>query len=461
MIYTVYCDDALVYDKNFPELQIYNTSLNLELNKTGTFSFTMFETHPEYDNLSKLKSIVKVYRDSTLIFCGRILNVNYGIHNEKQVTCEGELAFLLDSIQRPYDFMSGDLHTTITELFTFFITNHNAQVESEHRFLVGNVTVTDPNDYIVRSDSTYMNTWNSINEKLIKPLGGFLNVRHETNGVYIDYLADFSNVNSQKIEFGENLIDFSKIVKGEDVATAIIPLGARINNTEERLTIKSVNDNSDYVYNQTAVNLYGWIYKTHIWDDVTIPLNLKRKAEQLLSDSVNLALSIEVSAVDLSLLNVDIESFNLGEYIHVISRPHGVDSNFLVKKMKLDIACPTANKLTLGSTYSTFTEQTSGNNQSITTLTDVYESLTTANKSQINEMKNYIRINDASSNMELGKNNNSSSLKIQTDKISYLENGVEAAYFSGGKVVINDRLDFGSFSFELQDNGNLRLLHNT
>lgn len=360
MIYKVFCDGYLIHDSRNDELNIFNGQVDLEVNKTGSFAFTIYPDNKNFNSLKKLKPIIKVFQDDYLLFRGRILNDEQGIYNEKKITCEGELAFLVDSIQRPYDFMSGELHTTVSELFTFFINNHNSQVEEEKRFKVGNITVVDSNNYIVRSDSTYMNTWDSINKKLIESLGGYLFVRHEEDGNYIDYLADFDTLSTQKIEFGKNLLDFSKVIKGEDIATAIIPLGAKISeDSEEKLTISSVNNGVDYVFDQAAVDEYGLIFKTVEHSNVTIASNLLTKAYEDLSNAVNLLVSIDLTAVDLSAINMDVSSFRLGTYVRVISRPNNLDSNFLVKKLSISLSSVAGNKLTLGSTYSTFTEQTS------------------------------------------------------------------------------------------------------
>ena len=121
-MYKVYSDEYLIYDSEYETLKIFNPKLDLELNRTGTFNFLIYPEHPYFNKLEKLNSIIKVFQDDYLIFRGRILNDEQGFYNEKQVSCEGELAFLCDSVQRPYDFLSGDNHTTISELFTFFIT---------------------------------------------------------------------------------------------------------------------------------------------------------------------------------------------------------------------------------------------------------------------------------------------------------------------------------------------------
>ena len=104
MVYRVYCDEQLLYHSRLENLRIFNPSLELEVNKTGSFQFTIFQDHPRYGSIRKLKSIITVYQDDYLLFRGRVLDDEVGWHNEKSVTCEGELAFLLDSIQRPYEY---------------------------------------------------------------------------------------------------------------------------------------------------------------------------------------------------------------------------------------------------------------------------------------------------------------------------------------------------------------------
>lgn len=531
MIYKVFCDEYLIHDSRNDELNIFNGQVDLELNKTGSFTFTIYPDNKNFNRLKKLKSIIQVFQDDYLLFRGRILNDEQGIYNEKKITCEGELSFLLDSIQRPYDFMSGDLHTTVSELFTFFITNHNSQVEESKRFKVGNITVVDSNNYIVRSDSTYLNTWDSINKKLIESMGGYLFVRHEADGNYIDYLADFNTLSTQKIEFGKNLLDFSKVIKGEDIATAIIPLGAKTGeDSDEKLTISSVNDGVDYVFDQAAVDEYGLIFKTVEHSDVTEASNLLTKAYEDLSNAVNLIVSIDLTAVDLSAINVNVNSFRLGTYVRVISRPNNLDSNFLVKKLSISLSNVSGNKLTLGNTYSTFTEQTSSTvsnyqntaqkvlqvENTVSTLqTDVISqsrSMIEQNSSQIvqqisedyylksdamqlaksvniqfgqtseefelrcnnfeqdlnkvasgadskfQEIRKYIHFVDG--NIVLGETGNELTLKVENDKISFLESGFEVAYFTNQKLYVIDgeylnSLQIGKFAFLPRTNGNL------
>lgn len=525
-MYQVYCDNFLLYNDQSEEYKIFNPSVELELNQTGKFDFTIYNNHPSFDQLKRLKSIIQVYQDDFLLFRGRVLNDTQGFHNEKDVECEGELAFLMDSIQRPYDFTG-----TPSELFTQFITSHNAQVDAAHQFKVGNITVTDPNDYINRSDSEYLNTFDSIQKKLIETLGGYIWIRHEADGVYIDYFAELNLLSPQNIEFGKNLIDLKRETKGEDIATAIIPLGAKLEGSEERLNITSVNNGVDYVYNQEAVDLYGWIFRVQTWDDVTLPDNLLTKSKQYLNEQIQMLYSIELDAADLATVDKTVTSFHLGTQVQVTTNPHSINQLFLVSKLSIKLLQPASNKLTLGKTIHTFTEQAvtgqisienmlvtvssnleskmnsglsetekklsaqiSATAESITStvkdetylkddidakikavssqitqtsggveirfdeLTKNIDDVAAGQDAKFEEIRKYIRFVDG--NVVIGEENNSLTLQIENDRISFLDAGAEVAYLSNNKLYVTDgefihSLQLGNFAFIPRSNGNL------
>lgn len=525
-MYKVYCDSWLLYNDQLEGYEIFNPKAELELNQIGQFDFTIYNTHPNFDRLQRLKSIITVYQDEYLLFRGRVLDDVQGFYNEKQVSCEGELAFLVDSIQRPYDFTG-----TPAELFTQFINTHNSQVDTEKQFKVGIITVTDPNDYINRADTEYLTTWESIQKKLIETLGGFVWVRHEKDGIYIDYLAELTFLAPQKIEFGKNLLDLKRQTQGAEIATAVIPLGAKEEGEESRLTISSVNNGIDYVFNQEAVDRYGWIYKKQIWDDVTEPVNLLRNGNEFLNEQIQLLFSIELDAADLATVDKTVESFHLGTSVQVTTKPHSIDQIFLVRKLSLNLLQPASNKLTLGDTIQTLTEhatrgqirtenqlvdisseieeklilglseteqrvsaQLLATSESITAtvLDEVYlkedtdaliegistqvtqtaedveirftefsqdiEAVAAGTDAQFEEISKYIRFEDG--NIILGEEGNTLTLRIENDRISFLDSGLEVAYLSNNKLYVTDgtflnSLQLGNFAFLPRTNGNL------
>ena len=121
---------------------------------------------------------------------------------------------------------------------------------TSRRFTVGQVTVTNSTDNVYRQ-SDYESTMDALQDKLLDRLGGYLVIRYGTDGTrYLDYLKEYGNVNSQRITASTNLLDMLHTVRGEDVATAIIPLGAQLDEDKvgtvtPRLTIAAANDGKD------------------------------------------------------------------------------------------------------------------------------------------------------------------------------------------------------------------------
>ena len=350
-MYRVYCDDYLLYHSTLENLKIIDPSLELELNKTGSFDFGIYPDHPYFGMIKKLKSIITVFQGDYQLFRGRVLDDEVGWHNQKTIICEGELAFLLDSILRPFSFTG-----TVAEFLSYVLTLHNAQVDANKRFQVGNVTVVGSVSY---DGEEYLSTKETLEKQLLEAFGGYLMTRTVDGVTYIDYLAEIKLLSPQKIRFGKNLLDLKRIRKGADIATVIIPLGAMTkdsegNDTGKRLTIESVNGGADFLQDVSAIAQFGTIVKSVIFEDITDPAELKRMGEAQLADSVKLWETIELSAADLATVDRDITSFHLGTMVDVESVPHGIEQRFLVSKLSLKLLDPAANKLVLGKTISTF-----------------------------------------------------------------------------------------------------------
>ena len=349
-MYKVLCDGTLMCDSRIEELALINPVVKLEENKAGSFSFIITPEHPMYDSVQKRKSLIEVYQDDELepLFCGVCIEETKDFYKQKKIYCEGEFSFFNDSIQRPACYQN----ISVRGLLEAYIDNHNSQVEESKRFTVGQVTVADQNDSLY-CFTNMESTMKCLKEDLVDDLGGFFRIRHVDGVRYLDYLAESPNTNSQGIKIGKNLMDFTTNVNSSEIATAIIPLGCKLEESsveglDVRLTIESVNDGKDYVFSQDAVNNYGWIYKTVEWDDVTTPEALKSKGEKYLSDIQFENMVIEAKAVDLHLTDVEIERFKVSDQIRVVSTPHGLNKYFKLSKLTVDLNNPEKNSITLG-----------------------------------------------------------------------------------------------------------------
>lgn len=361
-MYKITVGNSELWSPGYDKKKLISPKLSLETNKIGSLSFTIYPEHPSYDDLVKMQSIITVHQDDEILFRGRIFSDKADFRKAKKVEVEGLLGYFNDSTVRPYSYKG-----SVTGYLAVLINQHNAQQPKHKQFKRGIVTVTDPNDYIVRASSEYPQTWDEITNKLIKLLGGYIVIRYEKDGNYIDYLEDFTSVSPQKIEYAVNLLDLDNEVKADNLATCIIPLGASTQDDEgndTRVTIRSVNDGSDFVYDPVAEAIYGRITKVVTWDDVTLPQNLLTKARAYLKTAILLEATLNIKAVDLHLSDDQIQAFRIGQYIPIYSIPHGINENMLLNSFSLDLSNPASFSFSLGRTKTSFVDTQFTSNKS-------------------------------------------------------------------------------------------------
>lgn len=160
---------------------------------------------------------------------------------------------------------------------------------------------------------------------------------------------------------------------------------------KDGLTISSVNNGKDYIYDETAVKLFGWIWDTVKYDDVTLPENLLSKGQNYLSSVINESMTIELSTVDLHHLDCDIEKFHKGDLVRVISIPHKLDRYFQVSKLSLSLDNPKESKLTLGQTFSTLTQNQLKENKAIQTTISVSNADNVQTKKDVEVLKKDVK----------------------------------------------------------------------
>lgn len=525
----VYADEALVYDSRLPDYALLELNAEMGLNKGGAAYITMPPGHPAYSAFVSYKTVVTIYRDGVLQFRGRALYPTDDFQKNRTITCEGERCFFRDGVMRPYVYQDSPAN-----IFTSVVGLYNAQVEAFKQFVVGEITVTDPNNY-VRLESEAAENFAATIDKLVARCGGYITFGTNEEGQrVVNWLASVAYSNNQVIEFGENLLDFTRSDENTDLATVIVPYGAKDENTGANLTIESVNEGLDFLQDYDAVALRGVIAQAVYWDDITDPANLLAKAQQWLAEHKLMVTSLELTAVDLSIRDKNIDSFRLGDVIRVRSKPHGVDDDYKLTEIKPNFLNPADDRIVLGKHIATLTglstagdrenslniqkveriakadydlntaamleetratltsliqqtseelklevaeqyatndELTSAISTTMTQLSDSFNFLFTelqtvvdtnddAARAQFTEIYKYIRFEDG--NIILGESGNEITLRIENDRISFLDDGAEVAYFSNKHLVVIDgnflnSLQIGAFSFLPRANGNLSL----
>lgn len=393
MIYKIKLDGKVLYYPGDRQAAVINPELDLQTGYAGELTLKVPPLNPLYGEIHNRKSMVSVYRGNTEIFYGEVRTREKDRFKNQPVKATGALSFLADSIlpqQEWHDISPRDLLDAWLQL-------HNNQVEDRKKIYTGVVTIHDSNDSLYRITDRE-NTLEAIRDKLVDRLGGYLRLRHENNKLYLDWLTiqEYGKYCEQPIQFGENLMDYSETMTADDVITALIPLGAAIEQEtdenaseferlEKNVDITSVNDGKDYIYSKEAVENFGWVWRTEKWDDVSVPANLLKKATEFLTSNQYESLVISLTAVDLSLFGQDYDSFDIGDRVLCNAIPYGMKKVLPVMEMKIPLQQPDQAQLTLGENLQqSFTDQTSG------TFTQIRQETTDAGRVQTEWMKSAI-----------------------------------------------------------------------
>lgn len=393
MIYKIKLDGKVLYYPGDRQAAVINPELDLQTGYAGELTLKVPPLNPLYGEIHNRKSMVSVYRGNTEIFYGEVRTREKDRFKNQPVKATGALSFLADSIlpqQEWHDISPRDLLDAWLQL-------HNNQVEDRKKIYTGVVTIHDSNDSLYRITDRE-NTLEAIRDKLVDRLGGYLRLRHENDKLYLDWLTiqEYGKYCEQPIQFGENLMDYSETMTADDVITALIPLGAAIEQEtdenaseferlEKNVDITSVNDGKDYIYSKEAVENFGWVWRTEKWDDVSVPANLLKKATEFLTSNQYESLVISLTAVDLSLFGQDYDSFDIGDRVLCNAIPYGMKKVLPVMEMKIPLQQPDQAQLTLGENLQqSFTDQTSG------TFTQIRQEATDAGRVRTEWMKSAI-----------------------------------------------------------------------
>jgi hypothetical protein len=357
--------------------KIPSGTINEEINAISSFSFTVYPNNPCYDRLQPFSTLVEVYNigRGRYEFKGRVLSISPRMESDgsvsKSVVCESRTGYLRDSIQpfvaeRAYEGDAG--RTGLEEFIDTILDNHNAQVEPQKRIYRGIVTV-DPfktSDNVYKG-LNYTTTLDAIKDKLVGSFGGEYDVREGEDGkLYFDYVEQFGETRATTIELAKNIESESRDIDLSKIVTRLIPLGTKLTMTvtegegddvreetvesEERLTIASVNGGVPYIEDSNAYAIYGAIYGVQVWDGVTDPNNLKSKGEAWLAANNTAEFSDTVSAVDLSLLGLDFDDFRMYDRYPTKNALIGVNDVLRIVKKTTDVVQAYASKFTLGNT---------------------------------------------------------------------------------------------------------------
>lgn len=384
MGYRVLYDNQLLFDP-YTDDRITDTKLSSKLNAASYFDFTISSTHSLYSKIEERAGEVRIYFNNLILFKGEITKIEEDFEGNYSVSCTGVLDYLTATRVRPYSTVQGEqpltCPATVDGYFQWLINQHNSNcLDSRKRFSVGvnQGNMLDKNNYIYRSSEQRPTTASEIEDKILNSVGGYLFARYQDDLNILDLYADVHDVNTQIIDYGVNILDFTKTTTAETQYTAVVATGYTPDPPEGQTDVKmkpitlegcadggtpyssTIIKMGDRVYDVEAVARYGYREYYVSNTDIKTHDGLLEYACKTLNTLLSPALTISVRAVDLALiLGEKYQHLQLGQAVRVRSKPRKVDEYLMVNSIDLDLMNPENTTFDLGASYDTLTGQQS------------------------------------------------------------------------------------------------------
>ena len=339
--------------------KLISAKITKAVNSVDKFEFTCLPDNLAYTDSKPFLTRIEVWSE-VMLFKGRVLSSTTEMTTEgklnREVVCESELGYLHDTYQEYGKWQN----ISPADFFRKIIDIHNAQVESYKRFKVGKCDVTDPNNSIYRYTADETSSYDTLSDKLIKRLGGELQLRYEADGTYIDYLKTTAIKGNQKIALSKNLRSIKRSISTEDIITVLKPLGKTLDTGETesgsdaskpRLTIASVNGGSKWLRDEAKIAEFGIQEGVEVWEDVTEASNLLRKGREFLASQKTAQVQYQLSAIDLALIDKQVDDFRCGNLYHVFNPIMAIDADLRVVGQSLDLVDVASSTLTIGNRF--------------------------------------------------------------------------------------------------------------
>ena len=346
-MFDITIDGSTLYHPNSVDYNIISGVIHEKLNDSGYMELTIPYSNPAYDSIVERKSKIIVFKDNVELWYGEVRDVSKDFSKNKSLYIVGEASFLNDTVQ-PQRKLTGTKFQVLEEMLNY----HNSMIEADKHFQIGAIGKGATDHIEVVTD------WEHTLDAIRKHLCGveeYFRIRH-VNGVrYLDImpLETYGKYSEQEIRFGENLLDYAEESTGADIATTCIPLGAKleeegIEGYQNYLTCESVNGGKNYVELPSAISRLGHITKVVKFEDVTDPNVLLTEAVNYLKTAQYAKLTLNLTAIDLSILRSDIDNYAVGDYVPAICEPLGMNALFPVRERVTDIVNIENNTIKIG-----------------------------------------------------------------------------------------------------------------
>lgn len=373
MMYEISLDGKTLFYPGDEECVVLDPEINLKMNDAGQAKMVIPDVNPLYDKINLRKSMLTVKKNGREVFYGEVRAYERGFDMCRNLIAVGALSFLNDSQQPQHNYRN----CTNLQFLTAVLNIHNEQMFNDNRkkIQVGYVTVSNSSSVVARVTDGE-STLEAIRTNLIGMTGGVLRLRHENGNLYLDYvnLSEYGNYCDQGIIFGENLMDYVENFSAENVKTVIIPYGARIEDQnsefEKRVDIISVNNNKNYIVSSNpAIESYGYVWGTVVFDGITDPATLMNLGQTYLRETQWETAYFKLTAVDLAAVDTDISAIYFGDRINLQAESFNLNATYPIIEMTMKPLNPEDERILVSANIktkkATLTGQISGAGQGI------------------------------------------------------------------------------------------------
>ena len=345
--------------------KVLSGSIKQAQNAINEFTFVIPMQNNLYQKLTPFQSIIQVVNlyDEEVEFEGRVLSVSNKMTSTgfvQEIVCEDFLSFLHDSTQQYQKLKNSGAEAYLREI----LNQHNAQVENYKQIHLGTVTVKSLTDKPWRYLG-YESTWDTIRDRIVSNIGGYLTLRREKSGFYLDWTSSVGENQESPIQLGRNIKSASREISFDGIATQIMPIGADEKNsqnqssdnkeeqgsdvTRKQIDISSVNGGKIWLEDAELVAKFGVIRKPVIWTEIDNPQVLKNRGLQYLRNQKIALAKWTVSAVERYLIDSRYAKFKIGNTHPILNAPlSGIERLQIIEK-KIDILNPQSVDLVIGS----------------------------------------------------------------------------------------------------------------
>lgn len=368
---------------------VLNGKCLLEAGTVGSLSFSIPPGHPYHDDEFGLKGVsgeITLEQDGVELFRGPILNVERDIDNFINIECEGMLTYLRDTRVRPCSNRASDDLPNGTVLFSdepfnYLINRHNTLAGSEKTFEID----VDPHLDVPFTATDYPTTYDAITDSFCTGYDRFLYARTGPSGQRVISLLDGGiGEGSQTVVFGENLVDLHLKKEARDVVSVIIARGSYDDKDEDDKRVRDATEPRDFgletvsdglhmeptcevwVQGDRAMNMrliekFGYVEEMRQYEASTPSELMDCVGRDLSPDNLKTREleSFEISAVDLNMLNPNIQPIRLLEWVLAYSEVHEVNQYVPCSKIDIDINNPGETVYTFGDLEQTLTRESS------------------------------------------------------------------------------------------------------